>query len=32
MMRDAYKAYCDEKLMTRVLEANRNEGEFTKFG
>lgn len=25
MIRDQFRAYCQEKLMTRVLEANRKE-------
>jgi len=26
MVRDQFRAYCDDKLMSRVLMANRNEG------
>lgn len=26
MLRDSFRAFCQENLMTRVLEANRNEG------
>lgn len=28
MMRDSFRAYCQEKLMPRILMANRNEGNF----
>ena len=25
MVRDSFRAYCDDKLMTRIIMANRNE-------
>ena len=31
LMRDSFKAYCQEKLMPRITLANRNEGEFFIF-
>lgn len=30
MIRDSFRAYCQEELMPRVLEANRKESIFNK--
>lgn len=32
MIRDSFRTYCQEKLMPRILMANRNEGARLLFG